>query len=259
VHEPAIETVTPEVRLWLSTSELPPDGGAIVMCLINSTNTEFRTGLGGRFEVADGPVWAFFGSFSARPAYWNSLGTVWIGPHSGMSPAIGFAARPGEIGQAEYLMVPALEPNRYRFSHQDGPGSPVGPDGEVRKAHGEFEVSESAPAPVPIENKVAAGGGMSAHPLLLPPSGGQISIEGFSSRGGVHQVLRVGFSLQPWADGKWGAPSLSLTPRQLTEYPFGLAVDFPPLPVGAFRISCKRPDLGEIGRVVWVVEGLSGT
>jgi hypothetical protein len=95
-----------EVRLWLSSSVLPAEGGVIAMCLIYPTDTEFGTGLSGRFEVADGAGWQFFGSLAASPARWKRPGPVWIGPRSGFVAAIGFSARGGEIGQAEYLTIP---------------------------------------------------------------------------------------------------------------------------------------------------------
>ena len=224
------------------------------MCLINPTDAEFRTGRGGRFEVADGPGWTFFGSFSAGT---DHLGPVYIGPHSGYEPLLGFHAQPSGVGPAEYLMVPALPAGRYRFSHPAGTRVPLGPDGAARMAYGEFEVNESAPVPVPIEIQNANGGGLSAYPILLPPSGGEIAIQGFS-RERVLDDFPVDLNVQAWVDSEWDAPLRCLTPRPRTDNRTGPAVDLPPLPPGPYRLSCLHPDLGKIGRVVWVVEGLPG-
>jgi hypothetical protein len=129
----------------MNTRVIPPAGGPVAFAVVVPPGSGPATtsgGVDGELERLEGSAWTSVGQFGASLDFWGGFGSV-VGPGEELAiPAIGLTVPERGVGALEFLMIPKLEPGRYRLR-----------SGSVT---GEFDVRIDAPPPPRLASNGAA-------------------------------------------------------------------------------------------------------
>jgi hypothetical protein len=229
--------------------------------MINPTGQDLRHGVFGAFERWSGAKWEPAGAWTTSLASWGGFGTIAQG--EARVHMIGLSAPAHGLGQVEYFSLPPLPIGWYRVRR--------------RQAWGALEVVDRAAAPPTLDEQSGTRGSVTVRPPLLPPAGGvaHLSVQA-PRRQGLTTIdddrpFYRGFEgpavLEGWENGGWHTVTALQTENPLRSSDHGnvrpsapgdVTVVIPELPIGTYRLVRHHQAVGDLYRVIWITDALSG-
>ena len=242
---------TARPHIWLSVTEVPASGAAMVAVVVNPTPVGLTFGVRGSVERWTGRSWVSFANWYVSLDSWGGFGDITAKDEAVY--AIALDVRPHAIGGGEYFTTPRLAPGWYRVGY---PGT-----GRMSSAWGIFHVSSRALRPVPVTNP--HGASITVSPALLPPVGGEQHIGGKLPSAGVQTAgdlrrfddhLASTVEIQGWTGRRWlDRVTLHVHPPVAGSGQTGeVAVTVGHLAPGTYRIVRHSATAGELTRVFGV-------
>jgi hypothetical protein len=247
-QEVSVSKNTP--HLWMNARVVPAAGGPIAFAVVvppGSGTAVTSGGVAGTLERLEGSQWKIAGQFGASLDFWGGFGSV-VGPGDELAvPAIGLSAPAEGVGVLEFVMLPKLEPGRYRLR-----------SGEVT---GEFDVRSDAPALPPLKGQERGGLGLLAvSPALMSTTGGPITItpnvgSSIEELNEFTRDLGSEADVERWTDTGWRPEhTYPVTPAPISNSS-SVAITLPALAEGMYRVVRHHPR-GDLSREFWVTSEL---
>lgn len=233
---------------------MPVGGSNLAAVMINPTEQKLRYGALGAFERWSGESWEPAGAWTMSLASWGGFGTIVQG--EARVKMIGLGAPAHGLGQVEYFSLPPLPTGWYRVRRH--------------QAWGALEVVDGAPEPPTLDEQSSTRGSVTVRPPLFPPAGGVAHLTGQAPRRHglttidddrpFYRVFEGPVALERWENGDWRTVTTLQT--EDPPEPFGLGdkvtVVIPELPVGTYRLVRHHRSVGDLYRVIWITDALSG-
>jgi hypothetical protein len=244
VDPPPLGVPPDQPRIWLSSSVVPVGGSNLAAAVINPTDQKLRYGVLGAFERWSGTKWEPAGAWTTSLASWGGFGTIAQG--EARVHMIGLSAPAHGLGQVEYFSLPPLPIGWYRVRR--------------RQAWGAMEVVDSAAAPPTLDEQSGTRGSVTVRPPLFPPAGGVAHLSGYGPFEGPA-------ALEGWENGGWHTVTALQTENPLRSSDHGnvqpsapgdVTVVIPELPIGTYRLVRHHQAVGDLYRVIWITDALSG-
>jgi hypothetical protein len=240
----------PVPHLWMNTRVIPPAGGPVAFAVVVPPGSGPATtsgGVDGELERLEGSAWTSVGQFGASLDFWGGFGSV-VGPGEELAiPAIGLTVPERGVGALEFLMIPKLEPGRYRLR-----------SGSVT---GEFDVRIDAPPPPRLASQERGGLGLlTVSPALVSTQGGPIILTA-DVGSSIDELTTFTAELGPdadvdqWTGGAWQPRgTFRVTPAPVSNLA-AVAITLPRLPEGMYRVVRHHPR-GDLTREFWTTSDL---
>ena len=130
-------------------------------------------------------------------------------------------------------------------------------------------MADDAPAPPTLDEQSSTRGSVTVSPSLFPPAGGVARLTGQASRRHglttmdddrqFYREFEGPVALERWENGDWHTVTALQTevPSQPSDHG-NVTVVIPELPVGTYRLVRHHRSVGDLCRVIWITDALSG-